>query len=91
MIKFRYNHKKNAELLFEQNTGFEAVIQSITDGNLLDVKLHHNQGECEGQKILYVRMIDQVYAVPYVQENEDSIFLKTLFLSRKAKKEFLKK
>ncbi|AFC71090.1 hypothetical protein MC5_03840 [Rickettsia australis str. Cutlack] len=34
-------------------------------------------------------MIDQVYAVPFVEEDEDTVFLKTLLLSRKAKKELL--
>ncbi|BBJ31838.1 hypothetical protein RAS_09470 [Rickettsia asiatica] len=91
MIKFRYNHEKNAKLLFERNIGFEEIIQSIADGNLLAIKLHHNQEKYKGQKILYVRMIDQVYAVPCVEEDENTVFLKTLFLSRKAKKEFLKK
>lgn len=90
MTKYRYNHEKNAKLLHERNMGFEEVIQSINEGNVLRVRLHPDQVKYKGQKIFYVRMIDQVYAVPYVQEDEDTIFLKTLFPSRKAKKEFLK-
>ncbi|MEY4463079.1 MAG: hypothetical protein RLZZ81_50 [Pseudomonadota bacterium] len=90
MIKFRYNHEKNAKLLHERGIGFEEIVQSIEDGNLLDIKLHYNHEKYKGQKILYVRMIEQVYAVPFVEEDEDTIFLKTLFPSRKAKKEFLK-
>lgn len=90
MIKFRYNHEKNAKLLLERNIGFEEIIQSINDGNLLDIKLHPNQVKYKGQQILYVKIIDQVYAVPFVEEDENTVFLKTLFPSRKAKKEFLK-
>ncbi|HJD55589.1 MAG TPA: hypothetical protein LFW21_02895 [Rickettsia endosymbiont of Pyrocoelia pectoralis] len=90
MIKFRYNHEKNAKLLLERNIGFEEIIQSINDGNLLDIKLHPNQVKYKGQQIFYVKIIDQVYAVPFVEEDEDTVFLKTLFPSRKAKKEFLK-
>ncbi|XVN41334.1 MAG: hypothetical protein RCO49_01780 [Rickettsia endosymbiont of Argas persicus] len=90
MIKFRYNYEKNAKLLHDRSIGFEEIIQSINDGNLLGVRLHHDQTKYKGQKILYVRIIDQVYAVPYVEEDENTIFLKTLFPSKKAKKEFLK-
>ncbi|AJQ51965.1 MAG: hypothetical protein AB8U88_04515 [Rickettsia conorii subsp. raoultii] len=89
MTKYRYNHEKNIKLLHERGIGFEEIIQSIADGNLLDIKLHHNQEKYKGQKILYVRMIAQVYAVLYIKGDKDAIFLNTLFPSRKAKKEFL--
>ncbi|GAA5252366.1 hypothetical protein KNCP2_06540 [Candidatus Rickettsia kedanie] len=58
MIKFRYNHDKNSKLLHERGVSFEEIVQSIEDGNLLDIKLHHNHRKHAGQKILYVRMID---------------------------------
>ncbi|MCC8467236.1 MAG: hypothetical protein LN589_00485 [Rickettsia endosymbiont of Eriopis connexa] len=90
MIKFRYNYEKNSKLLHERGIGFEEIVQSIEDGNLLDIKSHHNHEKYKGHKILYVRMIDQVYAVSFVEEDEDTVFLKTLFPSRKGKKEFLK-
>ncbi|AAY61163.1 hypothetical protein RFEPED_0757 [Rickettsia felis str. Pedreira] len=89
MTKFRYNHEKNAKLLLERNIGFDEIIQSINDGNLLGAKLHHDQEKYKGQQILYVKIIDQVYAVPFVEEEDNTIFLKTLYPSRKAKKEFL--
>ncbi|ACP53638.1 Unknown [Rickettsia africae ESF-5] len=63
MTKYRYNHEQNVKLLNERGIGFEEIIQSIVDGNLLDIKLHHNQEQYKGQKILYVQMIAQVYAV----------------------------
>lgn len=89
MIKFRYNHEKNSKLLLERGIGFEEIIQSIADGNLLDITKHYNQEHYPNQQILYVRVIDEVYAVPYIKENEETIFLKTLFPSRKARKRFL--
>ncbi|AFC69875.1 hypothetical protein MCE_05030 [Rickettsia amblyommatis str. GAT-30V] len=48
--------------MHERGIGFEEIIQPIADGNLLDIKLHHNQEQYK-EKILYVRMIAQVYAV----------------------------
>lgn len=91
MTKYIYNHAKNVKLLNERGgIGFEEIIQSIADGNLLDIKLHHNQEQYKGQKILYVQMITQVYAVLYIKGDKDAMFLNTLLPSRKAKKEFLK-
>ena len=89
MIKFRYNYEKNAKLLLERGIGFEEIIQAIADGNLLDIRKHHNQSEYPSQNILYVRIISEVYAVPYIKEDKETIFLKTLFPSRKARKKFL--
>jgi uncharacterized DUF497 family protein len=88
-MNFRYNHEKNAELLKSRGIGFEEIIQSIADGNLLEIRKHHNQGKYPNQEIMYVRVLKEVYAVPYIKEKEDLIFLKTLFSSRKARKELL--
>lgn len=88
-MNFKYNHEKNAELLRIRGIGFEEIIQSIADGNLLDIRIHHNQDKYPNQEIMYVRILKEVYAVPYVKEREDTIFLKTLFPSRKARKELV--
>lgn len=90
-MKFRYNHEKNAVLTQERGIGFEEIIQAIEDGNLLDIRPHHNPTSYPNQNILYVRVLDEVYAVPFIEEINSTIFLKTLFPSRKACKEFLKK
>ena len=66
-------------------------ILKIADGNLLEIRKHHNQGKYPNQEIMYVRVLKEVYAVPYIKEKEDLVFLKTLFPSRKARKEFLGK
>jgi uncharacterized DUF497 family protein len=90
-MNFRYNHEKNAELLKLRGIGFEEIIQSIADGNLLEIRKHHNQEKHPNQEIMYIRVLKEVYAVPYIKEKEDLVFLKTLFPSRKARKEFLGK
>jgi uncharacterized DUF497 family protein len=89
MLQFKYNQAKNNKLLADRGIGFEEIIQAIDDGNLLAITDHHNK-KYKNQKILYVRMLDQVYVVPFVQENENTVFLKTLFPSRKARKIFAK-
>ena len=85
MLQFKYNQAKNNKLLAERGIGFEEIIQAIDSGNLLAVTDHYNK-KYKHQKILYVRILDQVYVVPFVQENKNTVFLKTLFPSRKARK-----
>ena len=87
-MNFTYNHEKNAQLLKDRGIGFEEIIKSIADGNLLDIRKHHNQSKYPNQEILYVRILKEIYAVPYIKEKNDTIFLKTLFASRKARKSF---
>lgn len=90
-MNFRYNYEKNSQLLKTRGIGFEEVIQSISEGHVLDVRKHPNEITYPNQNILYVRILEEVYAVPFIEEENDSIFLKTLFPSRKARKQFLGK
>jgi len=90
-MNFRYNYEKNSHLLETRGIGFEEIIQAISEGNILDIRKHPNELNYPNQNILYVRILEEVYAVPFIEEKNDCIFLKTLFPSRKAKKEFLGK
>ena len=89
-MEFKYCFEKNAILLKTRGVGFEEIIQAISDGQLLDIKYHHNKEKYPNQQILYVRILDEVYAVPFVQNNQE-LFLKTIFPSRKARKFYLNK
>ena len=88
-MRFKYNHEKNALLLAERGVGFDEIIQAIAEGNLLDIRHHDNQKKYPNQKILFVRLLADVFAVPFVEEKNGDYFLKTLFPSRKARKTFL--
>ena len=88
-MDFKYNHEKNSQLLETRGIGFEEIIQAIAEGNILDVRKHPNELKYPDQKILYVRVLEEVYAVPFIEEEKGSVFLKTLFPTRKARKEFL--
>lgn len=82
--------KRMRSCLLERRIGFEEIIHAIVGGNLLDIRKHHNQERYPNHKILYVRILDEVYAVLFIEEVDGSIFLKTLFASRKARKAFLR-
>jgi len=88
-MRFKYNHEKNALLLSQRSVGFDEIIQAIADGNFLDIRYHYDHKKHPEQKILYVRLLKEVYAVPFVEEKNGDCFLKTLFPSRKARKDFL--
>ena len=90
-MKFSYNQEKNELLLRERGIGFNEIIKAIEEGWLLEVAKHANTSKYPNQKILYVRIAEKVYAVPFVESADGDVFLKTLFPSRKARKEFLYK
>ena len=87
-MNFKYNYEKNSQLLETRGIGFEEIIQAIFEGNILDIRKHPNELKYPDQKILYVRILEEVYAVPFIEE-KDCFFLKTLFPTTKARKEFL--
>jgi uncharacterized DUF497 family protein len=84
---FNWNPEKNQLLLSERGISFERIVFEIASGNELAVLNHPNQDKYPGQKISMVRVEDYVYAVPFI-ETEDEIFLKTVIPSRKATKHF---
>ena len=86
---FNYSHEKNIQLLKERKIGFEEIIQAIRDGNLLSIRKHHNPKKYPTQKLMFVRILDEVYVVPFVVEETGALFLKTAFPNKKARKEFL--
>jgi hypothetical protein len=89
-MKFRFDYEKNAKLKNERNMGFDEIIQAIEDGNLIDIIYNPNREKYPNQKVALVRMLEEVYAVPFVIEDDGTFFLKTLFPSRKARKKYLK-
>ncbi len=86
-----YSYEKNTLLKKERGVGFEDVILSLENGDLLDDLSHPNKEKYPNQDIfiIFIRIKDYVYLVPYV-ETEDKIFLKTIIPSRKMNKKYSK-
>lgn len=89
-MKFRYSALKNKELIKKRGIGFDELIDEINNGNLLNVIEHHNPAQYPHQRIMQILCLGKVYCVPYVKEENDIFFLKTLYPSRKALKQYLK-
>lgn len=88
-MRFRYNEVKNSHLLKERNIGFEEIIKEIEGGNIIEIIEHHNKEKYPAQKIMLVSCLGKIYCVPYIKEKDGSVFLKTLYPSRKATKKYL--
>ncbi len=82
----KWSHEKNEWLRIHRGISFEAIIVAIDMGKLLDVIPHENP-QYRHQKIYVVDIEGYAFLVPFV-ENEDHIFLKTAFPSRKASKTY---
>jgi hypothetical protein len=90
MKPFDWNEEKNKWLKRERDVSFEQVVFSVENGVLLDVIRHPNQTKYKGQCVYVVEIEGYAYIVPYV-EDDDVIFLKTIFPSRKYTKKYLRK
>jgi uncharacterized DUF497 family protein len=88
MKYFDWSNTKNEKLKKERNISFEEIVLHIMQGGLLDIIEHPNRLKYPDQKIFIVRVIDYVYLVPYV-EDEERVFLKTIIPSRKMTKKYL--
>ena len=86
---FEFDAVKNMLLQKERGISFEQIIAIINAGNVASVKPHHNQKKYPNQYITGVVTDDYIYLVPFVVEN-NKIFLKTIYPSRKATKNYKK-
>ena len=87
--KYHYNQIKNQKLKMERGVCFDEVIAWIEAGKIVAVVAHPNQEKYPEQEIYIIENDGYAYNVPFVVDG-DTIFLKTIFPSRKATKRFLK-
>lgn len=85
---FDWSDEKDLRLKRERGIGFEDILFHIQAGDLLLTAPHPNQEKYPNQRIMYVRVEDYVYMVPYVAGSK-SKFLKTIIPSRKATRTLL--
>lgn len=87
MKPLRWDPEKNALLVETRGISFEAIEAAIASGCLLDILEHVNQERYPNQRLFVVRIEEYVFLVPFV-EDEESIFLKTIYPSRKATRRY---
>lgn len=64
--------------------------ERIEAGNILDILENSNSEKYQGQKIFVIEFEEYTFLVPFVGDKQE-IFLKTIILSRKATKFYLKR
>ena len=89
MTQFDFSIEKNHWLKESRGICFEEIIAVIGNGGLLSVISHPNQQKYSNQQMYLVDIRDYVYAVPFVQKDKHTVFLKTIFKSRKLTKSYL--
>lgn len=87
---FTWNEEKNDRLKEERGVSFEQIVTHILQGDLLQIEDHPNQERYPGQKYFIVRIDEYAYVVPFVETGNDA-FLKTIYPSRRATRQYLRR
>jgi len=87
---YEFCEEKNKLLIATRGIGFERVITALRSGRLLETINHHNQAKYPNQKFYVVDIDGYVCAVPFVEKDECTVFLKTIFKTRKLTKKHLR-
>jgi len=83
-----WSSTKNEELKTRHGFGFERVVVALSEGALLEERAHPNERYAH-QRQLVIEMQGYVWIVPFVTDGS-RIFLKTMYPSRKASREYLR-
>lgn len=87
---YNYSAQKNESLIEQRGISFDDIIFYIKEGCLLDIIEHPNKDKYPNQQMYVVKVDRYIYIVPFIiEEGGKSIFLKTIFPSRKATKHYL--
>ena len=89
MVKhYQWDLLKNMWLKAERGVCFDDVLIALDSDRLIERRDHPNKDKYPNQKEFIILIEDYVYVVPFV-EDEEKIFLKTVFPSRKETKRYL--
>jgi uncharacterized DUF497 family protein len=83
-MEISWDEAKNDKLKTERGISFEEIAQELVAGRVLDIVPHPSRPM---QKIFVVKIRNLFVMVPFVAES-DGVFLKTAYVSRKARKKF---
>ncbi len=86
---FAWSAEKDRSLFERHGIRFNDIATALRQGRVLAKIPHPNQDRYPGQQIYYVEFEGYAYAVPFVAEPDGTEFLKTVFPSRKATRDYL--
>ena len=88
-LHYEFSADKNRHLIQERSVSFEDVISALNNEKLLDIIEHPNYLKYPNQMIYVINLNGYIYLVPFVRKNPQTVFLKTIFPSRKLTKIYL--
>ena len=78
VIKYRYNEEKNEKLKRERNIDFDTL---ITKGEEI-IRIKNNSSLHQNQMKLVILYNNYCYSIPYVVEEDGTLFLKAAYRDR---------
>ena len=87
---FIWDERKNILLKQTRGIGFEEIEEAILKGDILANLRHPNEKRYPRQRIFVVALNGYAYSVPYVIEEENTYFLKTVYPNRAMTKKYLR-
>ncbi|WP_188503796.1 toxin [Nesterenkonia alkaliphila] len=90
MTIYRWSDDKNREVEASRSVTFAKIVTAIETGGVLNDHPHPNSEKYPNQWMMVVAYKQYAYLVPYVIEDEDRVFLKTIIPSRKATRDYLR-
>lgn len=84
MKKIEWNEEKEAWLIANRSISFALIANKILAGDILDVI---DNPRYKNQRIFIIEINNYIYCAPFVEDNQ-KIFLKTVYANRKLNKNF---
>lgn len=85
--RIEWNEKKNEQLIRARGVSFQDVMLAVEEDRLIDI-IPHRSKKNPHQDAIIVNIREYTYVVPCVI-GEETIFLKTIFASRKVMRKYL--
>ncbi len=89
MKEIRFNQDKNELLKLRRGIDFDDIAEIIKHNKQIKTIKHPNKEKYPKQRIFLVKVRKHIYAIPFIEE-EEYIFLKTIYPSEKYTKIFYK-
>jgi mRNA-degrading endonuclease RelE of RelBE toxin-antitoxin system len=91
-VTYDWSEEKNGLLKKQQSISFEEIVLCIQEGRIVAVLEHPNKEKYPNQQLYLIRYREQIFVVPFViDEEEEIIFLKTIYPSRQYTKKYLER
>lgn len=86
-----WNPAKNEILKERRGVDFNDVLIAIMENRVLDVVTRMNKDKYPNQSMMIIEIDNYIYVVPFVTDGDKTIFLKTIYPSRRATAQYIDK